>query len=363
MRRPEPLRAPAAALVVRWSLAAAYATSRRALAASRGRRAARAPARLSETGLYAAGRPGVVDARNRPFSPQYPLWTDGATKRRWVLPAARHDDRRAPTTDAWEFPVGTRFWKEFAFGGRKVETRMLWKATSDALDRREPTSGTRSRRTRCWRPRRACAGVVEVAPGRRHSIPARADCVACHGSPARPLGFDALQLSTDRDPNAIHGEPLAPGMLTLATLVDEGRLAPPRHGPRRLVRRASAPRARARARRSATSRRTAGRATTAAARSPRTCRRSRYADVMADGDAVARSLVGRATRWQVPGAPDGASVVLDPAAPDQSALLARMRSRRPSSQMPPLGTVVRDQQAVDAVAEWIATDLARGAGD
>jgi hypothetical protein len=31
--------------------------------------------------------------------------------------------------------------------------------------------------------------------------------------------------------------------------------------------------------------------------------------------------------------------------------------------MPPLGTVVRDQHAIDAVAEWIATDLARRSGD
>jgi hypothetical protein len=31
-----------------------------------------------------------------------------------------------------------------------------------------------------------------------------------------------------------------------------------------------------------------------------------------------------------------------------------MRSRSPSSQMPPLATVIRDQQAVDAIAAWIA---------
>jgi hypothetical protein len=44
--------------------------------------------------------------------------------------------------------------------------------------------------------------------------------------------------------------------------------------------------------------------------------------------------------------------------PEHSALLARMRSRRPSSQMPPLGTVVRDQQAIDAILDWIRADLA-----
>jgi hypothetical protein len=51
---------------------------------------------------------------------------------------------------------------------------------------------------------------------------------------------------------------------------------------------------------------------------------------------------------------DGQSVLIDPRAPDQSAMLVRMRSRRPSSQMPPLGTVVRDEAAVTALAGWIA---------
>ena len=40
-------------------------------------------------------------------------------------------------------------------------------------------------------------------------------------------------------------------------------------------------------------------------------------------------------------------------------MLVRMRSRRPSSQMPPLGTVVRDEEAIDAITKWIATDLTK----
>jgi hypothetical protein len=39
-------------------------------------------------------------------------------------------------------------------------------------------------------------------------------------------------------------------------------------------------------------------------------------------------------------------------------MLVRMRSRSPSSQMPPLGTVLRDEKAVAALSEWIAGDLA-----
>ena len=44
-------------------------------------------------------------------------------------------------------------------------------------------------------------------------------------------------------------------------------------------------------------------------------------------------------------------------APDTSAVLARMRSRRPSSQMPPLGTVIADREAIEAIGAWIGSDL------
>ncbi|HEY5551293.1 MAG TPA: hypothetical protein VIK52_05365, partial [Opitutaceae bacterium] len=42
-----------------------------------------------------------------------------------------------------------------------------------------------------------------------------------------------------------------------------------------------------------------------------------------------------------------------PGAPDLSALLVRMRSRRPSSQMPPLGTVLPDREAIELVSGWV----------
>src|SRR6187551_698059 len=84
-----------------------------------------APQRLSETGLYDAS--GAINPRNLFFSPQYPLWTDGAEKTRWVrLPEGARID--VSDIDAWRFPVGTRFWKQFSWNGRKVETRMIWKS-------------------------------------------------------------------------------------------------------------------------------------------------------------------------------------------------------------------------------------------
>src|SRR6188472_4441619 len=61
------------------------------------------PERLSETGLFAPGSVTDIDPRNLAYAPQYPLWTDGATKRRWVrLPEGAAIDARDP--DAWQLP-------------------------------------------------------------------------------------------------------------------------------------------------------------------------------------------------------------------------------------------------------------------
>ena len=101
------MRAAAAALAVIW-IAALHAASRGA------EQEIGAPALLSETGLYEASRPGAIARGVRQFSPQYPLWSDGAAKARWVyLPACATID----ATDGadWGFPVGTKFWNEFAF--------------------------------------------------------------------------------------------------------------------------------------------------------------------------------------------------------------------------------------------------------
>ena len=318
---------------------------------------ARAPQGLAETGLYVAGDFGAIDPRNRPFSPQYPLWSDGATKTRWVyLPP--HTAIDAADAGEWDFPVGTRFWKEFSFQGRKVETRLLWKATAVRWITASyvwNADGTDAELA----PETGVPGLVEIAPGRRHSIPSAADCTACHGARATgPLGFNALQLSTDRDPNAIHGEPLAPGMVTLKTLVEEGLLRPARADlvakPPRIP--ASSPLTRAVLGYFASN---CGGCHNRRGEITVEGPSLRHSDLLEDGDGIARNLVGHATKWQVPGLPEGASALVNPDAPEMSAILYRMRSRRPSSQMPPLGTVVRDEAAVEAIARWIEQDLGR----
>jgi mono/diheme cytochrome c family protein len=253
--------------------------------------------------------------------------------------------------------VGTRFWKEFSLDGRKIETRLSWRASEAGwvfASYAWNDGGTDA----VLVPDDGLPAVTDIAPGRRHSIPSRTDCTACHGSDGNPLGFNALQLSPDRDPNAVHGEPLPPGAVTLKELVEDRLFSPVRTD---LV--ASPPRIR-----------TANPETRAVlgylAANCAMCHNGsgtiaapgpviRYDDLLRDGDAVARTLLRQPTRWQVPGAAEGDSMLVNPGSPDSSAILVRMRSRAPSSQMPPLGTVVRDQEAVEAIARWIKGDLAR----
>ena len=206
-----------------WRLAAAVQSP----AASTG--SAPPPRLLSETGLYADRATARRSIRaNRPFSPQYPLWTDGARKSRWVRLPAGSDDRRARRR-----PVGLSRWARAS--GRSSRSAAA-RSRRGSCGKDGPASWTFA--SYVWNeaqtdaelaPADGVPNVAEVAPGKRHSIPSREDCRACHDSARTEiLGFTALQLSTDRDPLAPHAEPLAPGMVTLQTLVDERLLAPAR---------------------------------------------------------------------------------------------------------------------------------------
>jgi mono/diheme cytochrome c family protein len=340
-------RGSAFALAAAWA-AALHAAGGRA-AADRAETGPEAPALLSETGLYA--RDGGIDARNLAFSPQYPLWTDGAAKSRWIyLPPGSTIDTSDPYR--WVFPIGTRFWKEFRFGGRKVETRFIWRA-SESRWVFASYQWNDAQTDAVLAPPDGVRDVAEVAPGKSHTIPGVVDCAACHGTKRPgPLGFNALQLSTDRDPNAIHGEPLAPGTTTLATLNAAGLLSPARPefvaSPPRIS--SGDPQARALLGYFSSN---CGTCHNRAGEIGPDAPSLHFSDLLGDGDAVIGRLATHHTMWQIPGQRDGAAVMLDPSAPELSAMLARMRSRRPSSQMPPLGTVVRDDEAIRAIERWI----------
>jgi hypothetical protein len=309
------------------------------------------PQRLSETGLYAAD--GSVDPRNRSFTPQYPLWTDGATKQRWVrLPDGGTIDVRDP--DGWQFPPGTMFWKEFAWRGRKVETRMI----------RIRADGTPAYATYAWNadgtdavlaPDDGIARSYEISRGKWHAIPATADCRGCHESgPSSILGFSALQLSDDRDSLAPHAEPVTASSLTLRTLVAEDRLRPVQpslatHPPRI--------RARDAIERAALGYLSSNCGTCHNTRGPLSrlgfSLRHDFPGVGGAHEPAIETAVGSAGRFALPGDHAG-SRLIEPGLPKASAVMHRMMSRRPATQMPPIGTVIADSAGAALVRQWIS---------
>ena len=282
----------------------------------------RPPGLLSQTGLYAAGSlepvPGV-----EPFSPQYPLWSDGAAKARWVyLPPGQTID--TSNRDAWVFPVGTKFWKQFSFHGRKVETRLIWKAAEDSWVF-AAYAWRPDQRDAVLAPEAGLPDLVAIVPGKRHTVPSVADCNTCHtNGRVEILGFSALQLAPDRDPLAPHAEPLRPGMVTLKTLAAARRLQPALE-PDAVPFRASSPLARA--------------VLGYLSANCGSCHKQ-------EGP-----LAGKVPQLKLVLAAEAASprIVLEPAT--RKAILRHMNVRGPN-QMPPLATVLVDQAAVAMVRRW-----------
>ena len=348
------LRLPAG-LTLALVLALAPALQRAALSAPRP--AAGLPATLQATGLYVAGsntevRPGILA-----YAPVYPLWSDGAAKRRWIqLPPGRSIDGSRP--DAFDFPPGTRLWKEFAMGGRRIETRYIerradgrwvyatyrWNEQgSDAV--LAPAGGERGL-------------AVAEAPGGRYDLPSRNDCLACHEGAAVPvLGVSALQLSPARDPLAPHAEASRPGDADLRLLVERGLL---RHLPRQLL--AAPPRIAAD---SATERAALGylhgncghcHNDSGAPAPVKLVLAQQAARPAASRERVLQTTVGVAGRYR----PTGATGPLPRLAPGQagnSLLVLRMRSRHALLQMPPLGSTQPDPEGLALVERWIDRDL------
>jgi hypothetical protein len=309
------------------------------------------PKTLAETHPEAAG---VL-----PFSPQYPLWSDGATKQRWVLlPRGGTIDAKDP--EAWRFPIGTRFWKQFSFGERKVETRYLEKTGREAWvyatyvwseDQRDATLAPAATGVK---------GTFEIAPGVRHDIPSVSDCKACHEGKGRDvvLGFSALQLSADRDPLAPHAEPVPAGSLQLSELLRERRLAhaPPSWTRTPPVVAARTPRARA----------TLGyfHGNCSFCHNDRdpvsSVGLSLRADLTAatpDEQPAIRSAVGVPSKFQIRGVEPGRSQRLAAGDLERSAVLVRMRARDGMSQMPPLGSKRVDTAALELISAWVVDEL------
>lgn len=171
------------------------------------------PRLLSQTGLFSDIKKGTLADGVRYFEPRYVLWSDGATKRRWLrLPDGEHID--TSDMDFWTYPVGTTAWKEFTRDGVRVETRMLRKDG--------PTADDWTMIAYEWKDDLSDAVAVPNghvnARGTPHDIPSQLACHFCHGNMKDVLlGVSAIQLSHSTD---------KPGM-RIDDLIAEGALTDP----------------------------------------------------------------------------------------------------------------------------------------
>ena len=314
------------------------------------------PKHLSETGLFVEGSTTEVRPDVLPFSPQYPLWSDGAIKRRWIyLPAGTFID--AGRASAWEFPKGTRLWKEFRLE-RRVETRFIerladgfWRYATYVWseDGKDAVLASQD-----GVPSLALSGTQH----RTYSIPSESDCRACHEGPAVPvLGFSALQLSSDRDSQAAHAEPLRPDEIDLRKLVERGLV---RNLPQTLIETPPRINAASPVERAALGylHGNCGHCHTNAsdASVPLDLRLAQDVADPASAQRVLQSLRTTSSQFRLPGKTTAVPLV-SPEASHDSALLMRMQSRDASVQMPPLGTAIPDSEGLALIARWIDRDM------
>jgi hypothetical protein len=166
------------------------------------------PVRLRDTGLYSDFDGRVIADDVQEFVPAYPLWSDGAVKRRWVhFPAGSTID--TSDMDFWVYPEGTKMWKQFESGGVLLETRFMWKAGPTPADWFYVAYAWNQDQTEALE---VPGGALDVL-GTTFDIPEQRDCRKCHQrQPDFSLGFSAIQLAHNG------------AGVTLDTLITDARL-------------------------------------------------------------------------------------------------------------------------------------------
>jgi hypothetical protein len=177
------------------------------------------PPLLSQAGLFTNMTTETLADRVWPYEPRFKLWSDGATKRRWVsIPAGATVD--VGDMDQWRFPQGTKLFKEFTRNGVRVETRIMLKTGSGDDDW--------SASAYVWAANQSDATLSPEGGDNQlntpHDVPSGAQCIGCHGGRAsRVLGFSAVQLAWDPPE----------GVATLADFKSAGVL--PAHVPNQII--------------------------------------------------------------------------------------------------------------------------------
>jgi uncharacterized repeat protein (TIGR03806 family) len=221
---------------------------------------AKFPRKLSETGLFASTKDHKPAAGLIPYSVNSQLWSDHATKERFIaipgeakisLDAITYPQPSPGAPPGWRFPDGTVLVKTFSMEmergkpetARRLETRLLhfqqFPGTQEYGD--QYWRGY----TYVWNDDQTDAELLDAAgldrplrikDGERmveqnYRFPSRAECTLCHTNAAKfALGVSTMQMNRDHDYGGIVANQLA--TLEHIGLFDAPLPAPPAEMPR-----------------------------------------------------------------------------------------------------------------------------------
>jgi uncharacterized repeat protein (TIGR03806 family) len=279
--------------------------------------------------------PGLI-----PYDVASPLWSDGASKERFLaLPEGGLI--RVEPDGHWTLPVGTVLVKTFLLGGRRIETRLLtrvneftwkgysyrWNQTQSDADLVEDVVG----------------GVKDDVPSgagsQRWHFPSRAQCLQCHTTAAGvSLGPSTSQLNRD----FLYPSGVTSNQLDTLAHVGVFETPPPAPHSAPLVAAASAAPVEERAR---------SYLQVNCANCHRPGGTFEGIDLRAATPLAATGLCNQLPEKGDLGVAGARRLI--PGDPDHSLVLLRMKTLA-DGRMPQLGTSVIDTEGVAAVAAWIA---------
>ena len=295
------------------------------------------PDLLSETGclnLTEAGAPPLPSLI--PYGLNSVFWSDGAEKERWLgLPDGQNID--VPDDGDWQPPNGTVIVKHFRMGDRVAETRLFM---------RHPDGGWAGY-TYQWNETqteatRVRGGLVAPVDGQDWVFPSESDCMFCHNQAAGyTLGLETAQLNGDHfypqtgrtanqiaTLNAIHvlTPPIGPDPPAYVDPVDASQPLDARarsylHANCAICHRPSGP-------------------------------TPALMDLRHDRPLAATGACDVPPTLGDLGIPDAR--IIAPGEPDRSELLSRM-SRRDAFGMPPVASLLPDEEGAALIREWIAS--------
>jgi hypothetical protein len=289
------------------------------------------PWQLAATGLYAdlatkTLAPGVIE-----YSVRFPLWSDSADKQRFlVLPTGSQID--TSWMDVWRFPIGTKAFKQFSLNGKLLETRMLSK--------RAEGPGGWTMVSYLWDDAATGASAVPLGVsdvlGTTHDVPSQEQCDDCHGGVGDVLiGVSAIQLSTEQGdgwlsklaekdllsaPPASEFPAPGDGVVEAALGYLHGNCGQCHNGQHFLA-----------------SKRALRLKLTVGATTPE------------ETPAYTTAIGGKMSHVI-----EGTTLAIVPGSPEQSQIWQRIR-RRDGYGMPPTGTELVDQLAMQTIGDWIAS--------